>query len=74
MQMMKQTLIFSMLLAGVGSLIGAEHDWPTYRGNAQRTGAVDGVAGPKKPAIQWFLKSNLDRNGSSIPPTAATGY
>ncbi|MEZ6139645.1 MAG: PQQ-binding-like beta-propeller repeat protein [Zavarzinella sp.] len=65
--MMKQTLIFSMLLAGVGSLIGAEHDWPTYRGNAQRTGTVDTVAGPKKPAVQWFLKSEENFIASPVP-------
>ncbi len=32
-------------------------DWPTYRGNPQRTGCVDGAAGPKTPKVLWVYES-----------------
>ncbi len=32
-------------------------DWPTHRGIVQRTGNVDGKAGPKKPKILWVHES-----------------
>lgn len=32
--------------------------WATYRGNAQRTGNTDGLAGPAKPEVLWFVKSS----------------
>jgi outer membrane protein assembly factor BamB len=28
-------------------------DWPTHRGNAARTGCVDGMPGPAKPQVLW---------------------
>jgi outer membrane protein assembly factor BamB len=28
-------------------------DWPTHRGNAQRTGNIDGKPGPTKPKLLW---------------------
>ncbi|VTS02096.1 PQQ-binding-like beta-propeller repeat protein [Tuwongella immobilis] len=31
--------------------------WATYRGNPQRTGNTDGVAGPTKPVVRWVVKS-----------------
>lgn len=35
----------------------APGDWPTHRGNAQRTGAADDQAGPKAPKVLWVYKS-----------------
>src|SRR5262249_43170570 len=35
-------------------------DWPTYRGNAGRTGNVDGKAGPAKPRVIWTKASTKD--------------
>ncbi|MCC7422693.1 MAG: PQQ-binding-like beta-propeller repeat protein [Planctomycetaceae bacterium] len=32
-------------------------DWPTHRGNPQRTGNVDGQAGPKSPKVLWVHHS-----------------
>jgi outer membrane protein assembly factor BamB len=32
-------------------------DWPTHRGNPQRTGNIDGQAGPKAPKVLWVYKS-----------------
>ncbi len=31
--------------------------WATYRGNPQRTGNTDNLAGPDKPAVLWAVKS-----------------
>ncbi len=33
----------------------ASADWPTHRGNAQRTGCVDGKPGPAKPKLLWHF-------------------
>lgn len=32
-------------------------DWPTHRANPERTGSLDGVAGPKAPQVLWVHKS-----------------
>ena len=32
-------------------------DWPTNRGNPQRTGCVDGKPGPKSPKVVWVYES-----------------
>src|SRR5262249_253631 len=32
-------------------------DWPTHRGNPQRTGNIDGLPGPKAPKVLWVYKS-----------------
>ena len=32
-------------------------DWPTNRGNPQRTGCVDGQPGPKTPKVLWVYES-----------------
>jgi outer membrane protein assembly factor BamB len=32
-------------------------DWPTARGNAQRTGNIDGFPGPKAPKVLWVYKA-----------------
>lgn len=41
--------------------------WATYRGNPQRTGNTDNVAGPEKPAILWSVKSNDHFVASPVP-------
>ncbi|MFB3891470.1 MAG: PQQ-binding-like beta-propeller repeat protein [Phycisphaerae bacterium] len=35
----------------------ADAPWPTYRGSAQRTGNLDGKAGPKEPAVLWSYRA-----------------
>lgn len=35
-------------------------DWPTYRGNPQRTGNIDGQAGPAKPRVIWARSSGQE--------------
>jgi len=42
---------------GIASLTNAAPgDWPTARGNPQRTGNVDGKAGPTAPKVLWVHK------------------
>ena len=52
--------IRSAVLAAVIGMSGAgagAADWPTARGNAQRTGNVDGKPGPKVPKVLWVHES-----------------
>ena len=41
-------LVFAMMLASV-----SRADWPTYRGNLERSGNIDGIAGPTSPKVLW---------------------
>jgi outer membrane protein assembly factor BamB len=40
-----------------GVAFAAPGDWPTHRGNPQRTGHIDGKAGPKTPKVLWVHRS-----------------
>ncbi|HEY7116896.1 MAG TPA: PQQ-binding-like beta-propeller repeat protein [Tepidisphaeraceae bacterium] len=55
MKLRSLALITVVGLAFSGSM--ARGDWPTARGNAQRTGNVDGKAGPKSPKVLWVYES-----------------
>jgi len=46
-------------------------DWPTARGNSQRTGNIDGQPGPKKPGVLWIYKSQEHYVASPVPGTTA---
>ncbi|MCS6977296.1 MAG: PQQ-binding-like beta-propeller repeat protein [Gemmatales bacterium] len=37
--------------------VATAQDWPTHRGNPQRTGNVDGKAGPRQPRVLWVHRS-----------------
>jgi outer membrane protein assembly factor BamB len=41
-------------------------DWPTYRGNASRTGNVDGQPGPAKPRVLWKVVSSKEKPANFI--------
>lgn len=41
--------------------------WPTFRGNPQRTGNVDGKPGPDKPKVLWVFKSPDHFISSPVP-------
>jgi outer membrane protein assembly factor BamB len=41
--------------------------WATYRGNPQRTGNTDGIAGPEKPAVLWAVKSTDHFLAAPVP-------
>jgi outer membrane protein assembly factor BamB len=48
--------VLALIVFGIASPLRA--DWPTHRGNAQRTGSDDGKAGPKKPKVLWVYESS----------------
>src|SRR5438309_9372397 len=55
---------------GVSSLSFAAEPtkaWLTYRGNAQRTGNVDGQSGPARPNVLWVFKSQDHFVASPVP-------
>ena len=45
------------LLVLAHSSVSAQGDWPTHRGNSERTGNIDALPGPKKPKVAWVYKS-----------------
>jgi outer membrane protein assembly factor BamB len=54
----------SLVLAAV---LAAGADWPTYRGNVQRTGNTDGLAGPASPRVLWVHRSQEHFIASPVP-------
>jgi outer membrane protein assembly factor BamB len=60
---------FASLLSGLLliSVTCPAHAWSTYRGNPQRTGNTDGVAGPAKPAVLWVHRSQEHFIASPVP-------
>src|SRR5438067_120812 len=45
----------------------AAEPWSTYRGNTQRTGNTDNVAGPTAPKVLWVLKSQEHFIAAPLP-------
>jgi len=45
------------VLVGVCVVGAGGADWPTHRGNLERTGNVDGQPGPKSPRVLWVHKA-----------------
>lgn len=60
-----QCLLCVLCVCAVSSRATA--DWPTYRGNPQRTGNVDGKPGPEKPKVLWVFKSPDHFIASPVP-------
>jgi outer membrane protein assembly factor BamB len=60
------TLVSLWLLAAPAHAQTVE-PWATYRGNPQRTGNTDGVAGPKQPTVLWVVKSKDHFIASPVP-------
>lgn len=58
--------IFLLLIVGTLAS-GQEKTWTTYRGNIQRTGNNDGIAGPTNPAVLWFYKSEEHFVSAPVP-------
>jgi outer membrane protein assembly factor BamB len=46
---------------------GAAADWPMARGNAQRSGSMDDLPGPKAPKVLWVYKSAEHYAASPVP-------
>ena len=57
----------ALLLAAASPAAAA--DWPTHRGNPQRTGNLDDEPGPKTPAVLWVYKAPEHYVASPVPGT-----
>src|SRR4051812_31146498 len=57
--------VFILCLLAAPLVVGA--DWPTYRGNPQRTGNTDGLAGPAVPRVLWVQRSQEHFIASPVP-------
>jgi outer membrane protein assembly factor BamB len=57
-------LLWALLVPGPAL---AADPWSTYRGNSQRTGNTDNVAGPKTPKVLWALKSQEHYIAAPVP-------
>jgi outer membrane protein assembly factor BamB len=56
--MKMRSVVLAVVVAAVTGASASAADWPTARGNAQRTGNVDGKAGPSKgPMVLWVHES-----------------
>ncbi|HPD15261.1 MAG TPA: PQQ-binding-like beta-propeller repeat protein [Planctomycetota bacterium] len=42
-------------------------DWPTHRGNPERTGCLDGQPGPKAGKVHWVFKAQQHFIASPVP-------
>ncbi|HVV99247.1 MAG TPA: PQQ-binding-like beta-propeller repeat protein [Planctomycetaceae bacterium] len=66
--MLRDLLKFSI---GLGLLIcistANAADWPTHRGNPQRTGAADDQAGPTAPHVLWVHKTREHFIAAPVP-------
>jgi outer membrane protein assembly factor BamB len=58
------------LVAGVPSAARAA-DWPTHRGNNERTGSIDNQPGPAAPKVRWMYKAPEHFIASPVPSTQA---
>jgi outer membrane protein assembly factor BamB len=56
----------TMTLIGVSVSLAAD-PWSTYRGNPQRTGNTDNIAGPEAPKILWVYKSQDHFIAAPVP-------
>ncbi|HYG74073.1 MAG TPA: FG-GAP-like repeat-containing protein [Planctomycetota bacterium] len=56
-----------LLLAGAAGTTVSAGEWTTARGNAERTGNVDGQQGPKTPNILWVHKAQEHYIASPVP-------
>src|SRR6266853_6107335 len=45
----------------------ARGEWPTHRGNSQRTGAADDQPGPKSPKVLWVHKTREHYVAAPVP-------
>jgi outer membrane protein assembly factor BamB len=57
----------ALLLQVIAESGVAAEPWSTYRGNPQRTGNTDGIAGPSSPQVLWVLKSQEGFIAAPVP-------
>jgi outer membrane protein assembly factor BamB len=60
-------ILIGLLSAPVAAQAQAVEPWATYRGNIQRTGNTDGIAGPQEPKVLWVLKGKEHYVASPVP-------
>jgi outer membrane protein assembly factor BamB len=64
-------MVLGLLLCAFASLreapLCAAEPWSTYRGNLQRTGNTDGVAGPASPKLLWVHRSQDHFIAAPVP-------
>src|SRR4051812_31323327 len=58
---------YALILYSALAAPAAAADWATFRGNAQRTGNTDGMAGPAAPKVLWSVKSQDHFVASPLP-------
>jgi outer membrane protein assembly factor BamB len=65
----KSRLLLAILFLSASASVHAQtiEPWTTYRGNAQRTGNTDGLAGPATPKLLWAMKSDVHYVASAVP-------
>src|SRR6266404_8586282 len=64
----KLCVVFPLCLcASVVMAFSSRADWPTARGNPQRSGCVDNKPGPASPSILWVYKSQDHFIASPVP-------
>src|SRR5262249_33076765 len=54
-------------LAALWACAAPGADWSTYRGNPQRTGNTDGVAGPAAPKVLWKFDAREHFVAAPVP-------
>src|SRR5437868_5708642 len=66
---MNRRRILCSLCVWLGALgiAAAVEPWATYRGNPERTGNTDGIAGPATPKVLWALKTKDHHIASPVP-------
>ena len=67
MRKLSETFLILSLLAGLANSASAVEPWATYRGNLQRTGHTDGVAGPSAAKVLWALHSKDHFIAAPVP-------
>src|SRR5437764_3852228 len=70
MRMLKTVFCLSFFVSFVSFVVSPAFGagaWSTYRGNSERTGNTDGLAGPKNPAVLWAFKHPESYLASPVP-------
>src|SRR5689334_16615128 len=62
-----------MSILAAALLLLAAQDWPTVRGNPERTGAIEATWPPGKPARIWVRHFTNERLGSAMEPIVGNG-
>jgi outer membrane protein assembly factor BamB len=64
---MNNRVILTGLLACLVLMPITASDWPTHRGNVERTGSAPAATGPKQPKVLWVFRSSEHFLASPVP-------